>query len=236
LTISNFQFVSDLGIKKSELSASEVTLNRLKTEFAEYDRKIESHTAKAEQVRKDKLHHEKQAKVLAEALSKLEVRDRQECVNELNEAQREQTRLDTLIQENIKKGKAIPSMTCPLGLDCKELTEDAKAGYRDSLLTEYKEMLGKKGEVAEYVAKHKSELDQIESCEVSKQELKRHEELIVQLQDRCNDIGASIENFKKSKDSSDNIMKDAVKGINKLQFEIRELETKLESIGDSLLE
>jgi len=42
------------------------------------------------------------------------------------------------IKDNEEKGKAIPTMTCPLGLDCKELTEVAKRTYRAGLVKEWK--------------------------------------------------------------------------------------------------
>ncbi len=64
----------------------------------------------------------------------------------LDDAKAELVKLDHQISENIKRGKEIKVMTCPLGLECDQLSDDAKANYRDKLLIDYKSLSDKKNE------------------------------------------------------------------------------------------
>lgn len=82
------------------------------------------------------------------------------------------------VQENIKKGKSIPTMKCPLGLDCSQLSPDAKANYRADLLKEYNGLMAKSKDIED---KKKSLLDKV-------QEIKDD----LTLQDRVNTLNNEI--------------------------------------------
>jgi len=179
----------------------------------------------------------------AEAIKHLEsevsnrtVEDKMKLETARTDVLAKKVRMSTLVEEIVKKGKSIPTMTCPLGLDCEQLTPEAKERYRQECLSEYDKLKEEEEDLTATLEEVEGELKRTNLELEKKEKLSRAVAQKESDEEKIKTAQEAVSEFRKLESSNKTRLEEMIDEINEKRKAEKELVDKFNSIDVSVLE